>query len=59
MQNNVLKRVLEDRDGIAPPLLVKALARSRWLRGIPARMVGLGARPEHIRSPAASPSVAA
>jgi 2-polyprenyl-6-methoxyphenol hydroxylase-like FAD-dependent oxidoreductase len=59
VQNNVLKRVLEDRDGIAPPLLVRALARSRWLRGIPARMVGLGARPEHIRSPAASPAVAA
>ncbi|MEA3195067.1 MAG: hypothetical protein QOD26_3400 [Betaproteobacteria bacterium] len=51
VQNNILKRVLEDRDGIKPPLLVRALARSRWLRGIPARMVGLGARPEHVHSP--------
>jgi 2-polyprenyl-6-methoxyphenol hydroxylase-like FAD-dependent oxidoreductase len=58
VQNNILKRVLEDTDGIAPPLPVRALARSRWLRGIPARMVGLGVRPEHIRSPA-SPSIAA
>ena len=59
VQNNILKRVLEDTDGISPPLAVRMLARSRWLRSIPARMVGLGARPEHIRSPAASPSVAA
>ncbi|HUQ24542.1 MAG TPA: FAD-dependent oxidoreductase [Burkholderiales bacterium] len=59
VQNNILKRVLEDRDGLRPPLMVRALARSRWLRRIPARMVGLGARPEHIRSPAASSSVAA
>ena len=59
VQNNILKRVLEDTDGISPPLAVRMLARSRWLRSIPARMVGLGVRPEHIRSPAASPSIAA
>jgi 2-polyprenyl-6-methoxyphenol hydroxylase-like FAD-dependent oxidoreductase len=52
VQNNILKRVLEDTDGIAPPLAVRALARYRWLRRIPARMVGLGVRPEHIASPA-------
>ena len=59
VQNNILKRVLEDTDGIAPPLPVRALARSRWLRGIPARLVGLGVRPEHIQSPVASAPVAA
>ena len=53
VQNNILQRVLQDTDGIAPPLAVRALARFGWLRRIPARMVGLGARPEHIRSPAA------
>jgi 2-polyprenyl-6-methoxyphenol hydroxylase-like FAD-dependent oxidoreductase len=52
VQNNILKRVLEDTDGIAPPLAVRTLARYRWLRGIPARVVGLGVRPEHIASPA-------
>jgi 2-polyprenyl-6-methoxyphenol hydroxylase-like FAD-dependent oxidoreductase len=52
VQNNILKRVLEDTDGIAPPLAVRTLARYRWLRGIPARLVGLGVRPEHIASPA-------
>jgi len=52
VQNNILKRVLEDTDGIAPPLAVKTLARYRWLRRISARVVGLGVRPEHIASPA-------
>jgi 2-polyprenyl-6-methoxyphenol hydroxylase-like FAD-dependent oxidoreductase len=55
VQNNILQRVLQDTDGIAPPLAVRALARFAWLRRIPARMVGLGARPEHIQSPAISP----
>ena len=54
VQNNILQRVLEDTDGIAPPLAVRALARFSWLRRIPARMVGLGARPEHIQSPVAA-----
>ncbi|HWA38971.1 MAG TPA: FAD-dependent oxidoreductase [Burkholderiales bacterium] len=52
VQNNILRRVLEDTDGIAPPLPVRALSRYRWLRRIPARLVGMGVRPEHIRSPA-------
>ena len=51
VQNNILRRVLQDTDGIGPPLAVRALARWPWLRRIPARMVGLGARPEHIQSP--------
>ena len=54
VQNNILQRVLQDTDGIAPPLAVRALARFRWLRRIPARMVGRGARPEHIQSPVAA-----
>jgi 2-polyprenyl-6-methoxyphenol hydroxylase-like FAD-dependent oxidoreductase len=59
VQNNILQRVLQDTDGIAPPLAVRMLARFGWLRRIPARMVGLGARPEHIRSPDASAAVTA
>jgi hypothetical protein len=38
---------------------VRLLARWPALRRIPARMVGLGARPEHIRSPDASRTIAA
>ena len=58
VQNNILRRVLEEGDPIAPPLAVRLLARSRWLRSIPARMVGLGARPEHIQSPRVFPVAA-
>jgi len=59
VQNYILRRVLEDETALTPPLAVRLLSRYAFLRRIPARMVGLGARPEHIRSPAASPSVAA
>ena len=59
VQNFILRRVIEDEAPLSPPLAVQLLSRYAFLRRIPARMVGLGARPEHIRSPAASPSVAA
>jgi len=35
------------------PLPLRLLDRHAWLRGIPARIVGLGVRREHIRSPVA------
>jgi len=38
----------------APPLPLRLLARAPVLRRIPARLLGLGVRPEHIKaSPAA------
>jgi 2-polyprenyl-6-methoxyphenol hydroxylase-like FAD-dependent oxidoreductase len=52
VQNNILMRVLEDAAPVEAPLAVRLLARWPILRRIPARMVGLGARPEHIASPA-------
>jgi hypothetical protein len=57
VQDYILRRVLEDEAALTPPLAVRLVSRYAFLRRIPARMVGLGARPEHIRSPAASPSV--
>jgi 2-polyprenyl-6-methoxyphenol hydroxylase-like FAD-dependent oxidoreductase len=57
VQDYILRQVLEDEAALTPPLAVRLLSRHAFLRRIPARMVGLGARPEHIRSPAASPSV--
>jgi hypothetical protein len=32
-------------------LAVRLLARFPYLRRIPARMIGLGVRPEHVRTP--------
>jgi 2-polyprenyl-6-methoxyphenol hydroxylase-like FAD-dependent oxidoreductase len=54
VQNAILRRVLEDEDALSPPLAVRLLSRYAFLRRIPARMVGLGARPEHIQSPVAA-----
>jgi len=36
---------------IRPPLPVRLLARCSMLRGIPARLVGIGIRPEHVDRP--------
>jgi 2-polyprenyl-6-methoxyphenol hydroxylase-like FAD-dependent oxidoreductase len=56
VQNLILRRVLaeEEEPGAAlkPPLAARLLGRFAFLRRIPARMIGLGVRPEHIRSPA-------
>jgi 2-polyprenyl-6-methoxyphenol hydroxylase-like FAD-dependent oxidoreductase len=52
VQDYILRRVLEDEQALSPPLAVRLLSRYAFLRRIPARMVGLGARPEHIGSPA-------
>ena len=60
VQDRILSRVLVDSAAPLPvPLAVRLLARSAFLRRIPARMVGIGVRPEHVESPAASAPVAA
>jgi hypothetical protein len=33
------------------PWPIKLLNRSAWLRRWPAQLIGLGVRPEHVRSP--------
>ncbi|MCC7048143.1 MAG: FAD-dependent oxidoreductase [Alphaproteobacteria bacterium] len=52
VQRRVIGRVLERPGPIKPPLAVRLLARCPFLRRIPARLIGLGVRPEHVRSPA-------
>ena len=52
MQNQVIKRVLSSTGTLSPPLAIRLLARFPILRRIPARMIGIGFRPEHVRSPA-------
>jgi 2-polyprenyl-6-methoxyphenol hydroxylase-like FAD-dependent oxidoreductase len=51
MQNNVISAVLSDTDELDPPLMLRLLARFPLLRRLPARLLGLGFRPEHIRTP--------
>jgi len=56
VQTRIIGPVLEEEgDGtaLAPPLALRLLDAVPLLQRIPARLVGLGVRPEHVRSPAA------
>lgn len=54
VQNRLLRPVLASGSDSNPPMevpwLLKLLARSSWLQSIPAYAVGVGVRPEHVRS---------
>jgi 2-polyprenyl-6-methoxyphenol hydroxylase-like FAD-dependent oxidoreductase len=50
IQNRVIRRVLTDGDRFSPPFAIRLLARFPFLRRIPARMIGLGFRPEHVHT---------
>ncbi len=54
VQNRVIKRVLGETGRLAPPLAFKLVGRFPFLRRIPARLIGLGFRPEHVRVPSVS-----
>jgi 2-polyprenyl-6-methoxyphenol hydroxylase-like FAD-dependent oxidoreductase len=54
IQNRVIGRVLESTGQLSPPLALRLLGKWPLLRRIPARLVGLGFRPEHVMSPAAA-----
>ena len=49
IQNRVIRSVLQATRTPKPPLLVRLLGISPMLRRLPARIVGMGFRPEHIR----------
>ncbi len=49
-QNNVIRRVLDSTKPLSVPWQVRLLDRSPWLRRIPARLIGLGFRPEHVKT---------
>jgi 2-polyprenyl-6-methoxyphenol hydroxylase-like FAD-dependent oxidoreductase len=55
VQKLILQRLLgagESGAALRPPFAARMLGRFALLRRIPARMIGMGVRPEHIRSPA-------
>lgn len=49
VQNRVIASVLGGSRPVTPPLAVRLLGLIPPLRRIPARLVGLGIRPEHVR----------
>ena len=50
VQDRVISRVLAGTGALKPPLVARLLARFAILRRIPARIIGLGVRPEHVRT---------
>jgi len=60
VQNNVLARTIRNQATPKPPWPLYLLNRWAWLRQWPARFIGIGVRPEHVRSKAVvTPSVTA
>ena len=52
VQNRILDPVLSGSNAeLEPPLPLRLLSQSRWLRGMAARAVGMGVRPEHVTWP--------
>jgi 2-polyprenyl-6-methoxyphenol hydroxylase-like FAD-dependent oxidoreductase len=54
VQNNIISGALKGGDRpLRLPLIVRLISALPWLQKIPAYFVGIGVRPEHVRSPAA------
>jgi 2-polyprenyl-6-methoxyphenol hydroxylase-like FAD-dependent oxidoreductase len=54
IQNRVISRVLERTEKLSAPLPLRLIRLMPFLTRIPARLIGLGFRPEHVRTPAAA-----
>ena len=53
VQDRIISRVLGRTGPLRPPLALRLFARFPVLRRIPARLVGIGIRPEHVHTPPA------
>jgi 2-polyprenyl-6-methoxyphenol hydroxylase-like FAD-dependent oxidoreductase len=51
VQNRIISRVLSADKPLEVPFVLKLMQRWPVLRRLPARAIGLGARPEHVRTP--------
>jgi 2-polyprenyl-6-methoxyphenol hydroxylase-like FAD-dependent oxidoreductase len=52
-QNRVINSVLSGTETPRPPLALRLLGKLPFLQRIPARLIGIGFRPEHVRTPPA------
>ncbi|MBR1174041.1 FAD-dependent oxidoreductase [Bradyrhizobium sp. KB893862 SZCCT0404] len=54
VQNNIISGALQGGDRpLKVPLVLRLLTALPWLQGIPARLLALGVRPEHVQAKAA------
>lgn len=58
IQRRIISRVLESEQRPKPPRFFKLFNVFPVLRRIPARLLGVGIRPEHVRTPEAAPDQA-
>ncbi|AWM01091.1 FAD-dependent oxidoreductase [Bradyrhizobium amphicarpaeae] len=57
VQNRIISGALQGNDRpLQVPLIVRLITALPWLQGIPARLLALGVRPEHVHSKAAPAS---
>ena len=54
VQNRVIERVIAGNAPPKPPLVFRLLGRWPFLRRFPAMVIGIGFRPEHVRTPEAA-----
>ncbi len=54
IQNTVIRRILGSAKPLAVPAILRLMQRWPFLRRIPARVIGMGFRPEHVRTRDAS-----
>jgi 2-polyprenyl-6-methoxyphenol hydroxylase-like FAD-dependent oxidoreductase len=52
IQNHAIEPMLTSGKTPEPPAVLRLIQRWTWLQRIPARLVGMGVRPEHVATPA-------
>ena len=50
MQRRIIVRVLDETKPFKPPLVLRLIGKFPLLQRIPARLIGMGVRPEHVSS---------
>lgn len=57
VQNHIISGALKPgNQPLKVPLIIRLITAVPWLQGIPARLIALGIRPEHVASKAAPTS---
>jgi len=56
IQERLIRSILTGGAALRPPLPLRVMARLPWLQRLPARLIGIGVRPEHIESRTVEPS---
>jgi len=57
VQEKILSTVLGTRQNFRPPWFIRLFKTFPMLRRIPARLIGLGVRPEHVKTPDVYPQI--